>query len=202
MLKIFEFKVYPFSQEEFSKKIDSFREDKIKELMSYGRTRESARDSFTHLYEGRKLCYENYSLGVINVFFEQGNLQYESQIMLEEKRVNKKSIEKQIDELKNVELTDKEKSIRIATIKNSFRLVPYRTRLFSGVKHYMKDHHINGLYTQVSNLSNKDIFEAIKCDIKNINEYDDIFKNLYVDTSLFDTIGEYIDYRSIFDNID
>ena len=57
---------------------------------------------------------------------------------------------------------------------------------------------IDGLYTGISGRTNYEIAEIIKNDIKKIQDRD-LFQGFYFDTSLFNTIGKYIDYWKIFE---
>lgn len=77
-----------------------------------------------------------------------------------------------------------------------YSMVPYIPKLFTEKKHYTSSRHINGVYTNIQGLNNHEIANAIKKEIERINQRE-TFQKLYFDMTLFNLIGEYIDYAKI-----
>ncbi len=199
MLKLFEIKLYPFTKEEFDKKVAITRDDFYALSKEQNRSKYDTKLLYSHFY-GKKSSYIDYSIGYLEIYYDGVCLCYESKLMLSKRYTNKRTIEKMLKELENdTELNPKEKSIKERAIRDSHSLVIYRPPLYTERKKYLSNYHIGGLYSNVTAMSNTEIVSAIREDI-DIIKADGLFKNISFDLSLFDRIVSYIDFQSLFEN--
>lgn len=195
LLKIFEIKIYPFSPEQFANKIQRAK-DIFFENHTYA-TETRARDMYSFLY-GTKISFEDYSVGYLDILYWGCCLHYEAKIMLRKKYPTSKEIQRCIDNMDDKQFPYQDMKEQEAIKRLGYTRVTYKPPLFTEKKHYMSNYHIDGLYTGISGRTNYEIAEIIKNDIKKIQDRD-LFQGFYFDTSLFNTIGKYIDYWKIFE---
>lgn len=196
MLKILEIKIYPFSPNEFAKKIQIAKDKFIEQFPE--KSEDALRNMYSIFY-GKKISFEDYSIGHLDVLYWGNCLHYEAKLMLSKRYSTRKELQSIIDILDDEEFpTDdiKEDEARKRT-GNSYRLIPYKPPLFTEKKHYMSNYHIEGVYSGITNQTNHEIAEMIKREVARIQNRD-FFKGLYFDLSLFNTVCDYIDFLKLF----
>ena len=192
-MKIFEIKIYPFTEKEFENK---------KEILINNYNHKNRKYSFArndHLFKtfyADKLTFENYCIGYVEIYVEEDRIRYEVKIMLRRKYPSKKALQKDMDLLDDNEYPTndmKENEVKKAV---SYKLVPYKPKLLTEKKHYMVNDCLSENITDICELDNKQILDAIRTKIKDINETPN-YKNLYFDMSLFDVIAEFLDFKKM-----
>lgn len=195
MLKIFEIKIYPFSPDQFAQKI---QQAKSKFIMEFPDKTESELSIWYSRRYGYKISFEDYSVGYLDISYWGCCLHYDAKIMLSRKYPTSKEIQRCIDNMDDKQFPYPDMKEQEAIKRLGYIRVPYKPPLFTEKKHYMSNYHIDGFYTGISGRTNYEIAEIIKNDIKKIQDRD-IFQGFYFDTSLFNTIGKYIDYWKVFE---
>ncbi len=196
MLKIFEIKIYPFSPDEFAEKIQ-IAKDKFIAKYPY-KSEVELRNMYSNFYGG-KLSFEDYSIGYLEILYFDGCLHYEAKLILSKKYSTRKELQSIIDNLDNEKFPDDEMKWQEARRRTgfSYSLIPYKPPLFTEKKHYMSSYHVGGIYSGIKNQTNLEIAEMIKREITRIQNIE-VFKGLYFDMSLFNTMCNYIDYLKMF----
>ncbi len=199
MLKLFEIRLFAYSPEKFEENIRTHREEIYSNYGTQNLTKKQI-DYIYSIFYGNKTTYENYSIGYLEILYDGSSLRYETKIMLSQKNISKKELQKQFHIIEtDKSLTEIQKEERKLNITGSSSLVAYKPPLFTSKKWYMSNYHIEGKYTRTWGLSNSEIVKAMKKDIIDIQEYD-ILKNIYFDLSYFNEIADYIDYEKLFEN--
>ena len=199
MLKLFEIKLFAYSPEKFEENISTHRKKVYTNYKNQNLTKKQIDYIYSTLFESKN-TYENYSIGYLEILYDGSSLHYEVKIMLSQKNISEKELQKQFDIIEmDKALNEIQKEKRKLNIIGSRSLVAYKPPLFTSKKWYMSKYHIEGKYTMTWGLSNSEIVKTMKKDITDIQEYD-ILKNIYFDLSYFNEIADYIDYVKLFEN--
>ncbi len=200
MLKIFEIKIYPFSPTEFAKKKQVAKDKFIARYTD--RTEIELRKMYSRFY-GNKISFDDYSVGYLNILYWGSCLHYEARLMLSKRYSKCRELQSSIDILDDEEFQteDMKEDEARKRMGYSYKLIPYIPPLFTEKKHYMFDHHIEGIYTGIRNKTNHEIAETIESEVMRIQK-SDFFKGFYFDLSLFNTICNYIDFKKLFQKND
>ncbi len=192
-MKIFEIKIYPFSEEEFENKKQIF----IKKYYDEHRDASFARNEyFYNIFYADKLTFENYCIGYVEFYVEEDRIRYEVKIMLRRKYPSKKFLQGEmikLDDNKYPTYDMKENKVKETA---RYKLVPYKPKLLTEKKHYMVNDFVSENIINISKLDNIQILNAIRVKIRDINETSK-YKNLYFDMSLFNVIAEYLDFKKM-----
>lgn len=192
-MKIFEIKVYPFSEKEFENRKNKFinkYEDKNKKY-PFARN-----DYLFKIFYADKLTFENYCIGYVELYVEEDRIRYEVKIMLRRKYPSKKALQEEMDKLDDNEYPTYDMKENKVKELASYKLVPYKPKLLTEKKHYMVNDYISENITDIRELDNKQILNAIRTKIMDISKTPN-YKNLYFDMSMFNIIAEYIDFKKI-----
>lgn len=193
MIRLFEIKIYPFTPNEFNEKIRNVHDKFFAQFADKDINWIQARYSERY---GCMSYFEDYSNGHISILYDAPCLRYECNIMLSRKYPTVAQLRKRMKILKNDDSLSEEDRLLEAKMQAGYTLVPYRSQLFSGTKHYTTHSRINGIYTNIDGLDNTAIANKIIDEINRIHQRD-MFRNLYFDMTLFNTIGRHIDYNKI-----
>lgn len=189
MLKVFEVKIYPYSQKEFERKV------KKKNEKVYSTNPNYPVDMFYKDY-GAKTSFEDYSIGHIDVYLDGAEVIYEARIMISERR-DKQYISKELEKIETAGLSEREYLARKIEVSSSHEKIAYKPRLFTDVKHYTQAWHIDRCTSHyIDNMSANEIVEAIRNRLQEINRMH-FYRNLYFDLSNIDNIGECLDFTKL-----
>lgn len=173
MYKLFEIPVYNCSRKNFHRKLIKNINKKKEKLKSVNLTDDEIQD-YLSMELGNKRKYEDYQVGVLEIWLELGSLSYILKICTI-KKYGDAQIEYANHDIKN------------------FKKVPYNMPLFTNKKHYRDELPFNGLHTPITGLSNSEIKEAIYNDIKIINGEGE-YKKLYF---YLDDFNDILDFLNI-----
>ena len=95
-MKIFEIKIYPFTEEEFCRKKSQFIENFYEENKNYELTRNV---NIFQCFYADKLTFKNYSIGFVDICLVDEKIQFDISIMLSPKCASKKVLKGIIDNL-------------------------------------------------------------------------------------------------------
>lgn len=197
MIRLFEIKIYPFTSDEFNEKIRNVHDKFFAQFSDRDINWINARYSEQY---GCMSNFEDYSIGHISIIYDVSCLRYECNIMLSRKYPTVTQLHKNIKVINKEDSINEEDGLFEAKMQAGYSLVPYRSQLFSGTKHYTTHSRIDGIYTNIDGLDNEAVANRILDEINRIHEKA-MFRNLYFDMTLFNTIGRHIDYNKIINNI-
>ena len=189
MLKLFEIKIYPFPPTEFDCKVKNVIDKVFAQNPNYPQ-------SLLQKNYLTKANFQDYSIGHINVLLDVSEIYYEARMMVSERYEHKENQQK-IEDLENSGLSYREILIRRDEILSSHQIIAYKMPLFTNVKHYSRDWHIDrAISTDIDGKSNKEIQQSIIKDLNDINTLS-FYKNLYFDLSPIENIGDCLDYSKL-----
>ncbi len=189
MLKLFEIKLYPFSPAEFDCKVKNAIDKVLAINPNYPQ-------SLLFKNYRSKANFQDYSNGHIKVLLDGSEIYYEARVIVSERHEYKENQQK-IEDLVNSGLSYREILARRDEILSSHQIAAYKMPLFTSVKHYSRDWHIDrAINTDIAGKSNKEIQQSIIKDLNDINTLS-FYKNLYFDLSPIENIGDCLDYSKL-----
>lgn len=191
-MKIFEIKIYPFTEEEFYNKKSKFIESYNNKNKNVGF---GSRNYFYDLFYADKLTFYNYSIGFVEIHLVDDNIRFEVYLMQSEKCASRRILKEIMDKLNPEEYPDYDSKLDKAKHIAGYKKVPYIPKLLTEKKHYMIQ---NNFYNEfnIQFLNNAQIVNSIKEKIIEISKFEK-YKKLYFDMKMFNSIADFIDFEEI-----
>lgn len=165
-VKLFDINLYNESPECFEQRVIRKR---AKEYLKYKQLHDNPKgfdDYFKRYISGFGVFYEDYSIGNLEVIYENGNLIYNVKFYTSKKLID----------------------------KESYDITPYKMPLFTNKKHYRREYNIRNIYSNISGMKNCEILKILKKDLDDISKKN-IFQKIYFDRKNFDNLCKCIDFN-------
>ena len=192
---LFSIPIYNTTPKQFQKRVDNHHM-KFKQNSSVD---EEYSALFYSMRYGKKTLRENYIIGFLNVNYHCGCLEYDILLCTTEKYDKPAEIESNIASIDRKIVGDEEYAKMIYCYRNHKTTIPYSMPLFTEKKHYFSKEPVMGFHTPIDSKSNKEVYECIKTDIILITAEQE--RQLYFDLDNFYRIAPFIDYNSLFEQL-